>query len=36
MFFTVTIELKLASAQAVHMTSRRISFEYLSLDYEKI
>ena len=36
MFFTVTIELKLASAQAVHATSRRIGNENLSLDYEKI
>ena len=32
----VTIELKVSSAQAVHTTSRKISHENLSLDYEKI
>ena len=36
MFFTVTIELNVASAQAVHTTSREISHENLSLNYEKI
>ena len=32
----VTIELKVASAQAVHTISRKISHENLSLNYEKI
>ena len=32
----VTIGLKVASAQAVHTTSRRIGYENLSLNYEKI
>ena len=36
MFFTVTIELKVASAQAVYTTCRKISHENLSLNYEKI
>ena len=32
----VTIELKVASAHAVHTISRKISHENLSVDYEKI